>query len=107
MVMKKGKIKPFNVIDNSKLPEMDIDGILIAGDPIEIDSEIYFVCDTNHELQEGIQEIGVVPLVVRNPKKVENIGTYIKCLSIAHRRIQFRKQNNICDFDDCDEMVIS
>jgi hypothetical protein len=57
--------------------------------------------------KDGFQEIGVIPLVVKNPAKVDNINSYVKCLSIAHRRIQFRKNNHICDFNDCDEMIIS
>jgi hypothetical protein len=49
----------------------------------------------------------VIPLVVKNPDKVANIKDYINCLSVAHRRIQFRKKNNICDLNECDEMIIS
>lgn len=100
------KIKPFNVIDYSPLPEMEVDILPEGGDPVEIDGEIYFVCDTNiNELDK--QAIEVIPLVVKNPTGVENIHDYVKCLTIAQRRIQFRKANNICDIYDCDEMVIS
>jgi len=49
----------------------------------------------------------VIPLVVRNPSNVEDIDEYIKCLSIAHRRVQFKNKNGICDITNCDEMVIS
>jgi hypothetical protein len=68
---------------------------------------MYFVCETKSKGKDSFQEIGVIPLVVKNPAKVVNISSYIKCLSIAHRRIQFRKKNNICDLNICDEMIIS
>jgi hypothetical protein len=106
-IMKKVKIKPFNVIDNTELPLIIVDTIPVDGDPVEIDSEMYYACETNYKEKNGVQEIGVIPLVVRNPAKAANIGNYIKCLSIAQRRIQFRNDNNICDFNDCDEMIIS
>jgi hypothetical protein len=100
------KIKPFNIIDLTSLPEITIDTLPVNGDPLEVDREMYFVCETNlKEMDE--QKIGVIPLIVKNPSKVENIDSYIKCLTIAQRRIQYRKANNICDFNDCDEMVIS
>jgi hypothetical protein len=105
--MNKVKIKPFNVIDNTDLPEITADQFPADGDPIEIDREMYYVCETKCKRKDGFQEIGVIPLVVKNPAKVVNINSYIKCLSIAHRRIQFRKKNNICDFNDCDEMIVS
>ena len=100
------KIKPFNVIDHSSLPEITVDKLPVDGDPLEIEREMYFVCEANlREMNE--QKIGVIPLVVKNPAKVDNIDSYIKCLTIAQRRVQFRKANNICDFNDCDEMQIS
>jgi hypothetical protein len=100
------KIKPFNVIDQSSLPEITVNKPPVDGDPLEIDREIYYVCSANLKEIDG-QKIGVIPLVVRNPAMVDNIDRYIKCLTIAQRRVQFRKANNICNFNDCDEMVIS
>lgn len=105
--MKGVKIKPFNVIDNTELPEIMADSIPVDGDPFEIEREMYYACETDNQEKDGVWEIGVIPLLVKNPAKVANIKTYIKCLSIAQRRIQFRKDNNICDFNDCDEMIIS
>jgi hypothetical protein len=105
--MKKVIIRPLNVIDNTELPVIKVDSIPVDGDPVEIEREMYYVCETIHKENDGVQEIGVIPLVVRNPAKVVNISNYIKCLTIAQRRIQFRKDNNICDFNDCDEMTIS
>ena len=100
------KIKPFNVINHTILPEITVKRLLVDGDPLEIEKEMCFVCEANlKEMDE--QKTGVIPLVVKNPAKVENIESYIKCLTIAQRRIQFRKANNICDFNDCDEMVIT
>ncbi|MDP4222046.1 MAG: hypothetical protein Q8868_01925 [Bacteroidota bacterium] len=104
--MSKVKIRPFNVIDHTDLPEIKLDRIPVDGDPLEIDREMYYVCETNF-LENDDKKIGVIPLVVKNPSKVANIESYINCLSIAHRRVQFRKEKNICDFNDCDEMVIS
>ncbi len=105
--MKRIKIKPFNVIDSTELPLMMVDRIPVDGDPLEIEKEMYYACETKYLEKNGIQEVGVIPLVVRNPNNVVNIKNYIKCLSIAQRRIQFRKDNNICDFNDCNEMIIS
>ena len=105
--MSKVKFKPFNVIDKTDLPEITANQFPAEGDPLEIDREMYYVCDTNYQEKNDLNKIGVIPLVVKNPAKVVNINSYIKCLSIAHRRIQFRKNNNICDFNDCDEMIIS
>jgi hypothetical protein len=105
--MSRVKIKPFNVIDQTDLPEMTIDRLPVEGDPLEIDREMYYVCETKGKGKDGLQEIGVIPLVVKNPAKVVNIESYIKCLSTAQRRIQYRKENNICDLNDCDEMIIS
>lgn len=105
--MKKMKLRPFNVIDHTDLQEITVDRVPVEGDPIEINKEMYYVCETNYQEENGIQKIGLIPLVVRNPTKVDNIKSYIKCLSAAQRRIQYRKENNICDFNDCDEMIIS
>jgi len=105
--MNEVKIKAFNVIDQTDLAVITFDQIPVAGDPLEIDREMYYVCETKTKEKEGLLEIGVIPLVVKNPAKVQNIQSYIHCLSIAHRRIQFRKNNNICDLNDCDEMIIS
>ena len=105
--MSKVKIKPFNVIENTYLPEITVNQFPDDGDPIEIDREMYYVCETKCKEKDGFQEIGVIPLVVKNPAKVVNINSYIKCLSIAHRRLQFMKDKEICDLDNCDEMIIS
>lgn len=88
-------IKPFNVIDRNELPEIKVDRLPVDGDPLEIDREMYFVCETNSQQKEGFRKIGVIPLVIKNPKKVENIESYLRYLSIAQRRIQYRDNNNI------------
>jgi hypothetical protein len=105
--MTKVKIIPFNVVDHTDLPAITVDHVPVDGDPLEIDRDMYYVCETNYRQKDGLQEIGVIPLVVKNPAKVANIKDYIKCLSIAHRRIKFRKEKKICDLNDCDEMIIS
>ncbi len=103
----KMKIKPFNVVDHTDLPEITVDRMPADGDPVEIDREMYYACEKNSQEAEGVPVIGVIPLVVKDPSRVVNIESYIKCLSIAHRRVQFMKDNNICELNDCDEMVIS
>jgi hypothetical protein len=100
------KIKPFNVIDHTSLPDIQVDKLPVDGDPLEIEGELYFVCEANFK-EMGEQRVGVIPLVVKNPARVDNIDSYIKCLTIAQRRIKFRKVNNICDFNEWDEMLIS
>jgi hypothetical protein len=105
--MSKVKIKPFDVVDHTDLPVITVDQVPVDGDPLEINGEMYYVCEKNYDHKDDPQEIGVIPLVVKNPAKVLNIENYIKCLSIAHRRIQFRKDKEICDLDNCDEMIIS
>jgi len=105
--MSKVKIKPFNVVDHTDLPDIVLDRLPVDGDPLEIDREMYYVCETNYQEKDDLHKIGVIPLVVKNPAKVLNIESYIKCLSTAQRRIQYRKENNICDLNDCDEMIIS
>lgn len=105
--MRKVVIRPYNVIDNTDLPEMSVDQIPTDGDPIEIDRQMYYICEKSYETKDGLQKIGVIPLVVRNPAKVENIKDYIHCLSIAHRKVLFKNDKGICDLDNCDEMIIS
>lgn len=105
--MNKIAIKPFNVVDQTDLPLLKVDQFPVEGDPIEIDREMYYVCEKNYGQKDGIQKIGVIPLVVKNPARVLNIKSYLKCLSIAQRRVQFRKGKDICDLDNCDEMIIS
>jgi hypothetical protein len=105
--MKKLAIRPFDVVAGADLPEMSVDQIPAEGDPLEINGELYFVCEKNWLQQADPPVIGVIPLVVRNPSQVLNIKEYIQCLSIAHRRVQFKNENGICDLENCDEMIIS
>jgi hypothetical protein len=100
-------IKPYNVVEHINLPEISIDKIPTDGDPLEINGELYFVCAQNIEEQTDNPMIGVIPLIVRNPANVKNIEKYINCLSIAHRKVQFKNDKGICDLDNCDEMIIS
>ena len=105
--MNKVIIKPYNVIDSTDLPEVSVDQIPTDGDPIEINSEMYYACEKSYETKNGLQKIGVIPLVVRNPLKVLDINKYIHCLSLAHRKVQFKNDKGICDLDSCNEMIIS
>lgn len=105
--MKSIIIKPYNIVDNTELPEVSVDQIPADGDPLEINKELYYVCKNIFEPNTDHQKIDVIPLVVRNPSKVENIKEYIRCLSIAHRRVLFKNANGICDLENCDEMIIT
>jgi hypothetical protein len=105
--MKNVMIRPINIIDNTVLPEVSVNQKPTDGDPIEISGEMYYVCDNPGNKIPGSPEIGVIPLVVRNPASVSNIEEYIKCLSIAHRKVRFRNENGPCDLDNCEEMIIS
>jgi len=103
--MKEAKI--YNVTDKRTLPSMSFEKYPEAGEPLEIEKEMYYVCNRDNGKDSESITIDVIPLVVRNPRNVENIKSYLDCLSIAHRRVQFRKENKTCDFEDCDEMIIS
>jgi hypothetical protein len=105
--MNKIVIKPYNVIDNSDLPEISVDKIPSDGDPVEIKGELFFVCENKNESNPDSPAIGLIPLVVRNPAKVSNIDKYIRCLSIAHRKVKFKNEEGACDLENCDEMIIS
>ena len=100
-------IKPYDVVSHADLPEISVESLPTDGDPLEISGELYFVCEQAHMKKTETQIIGVIPLVVRNPSKVQNINKYIECLSIAHRKVQFRNERGICNLPDCDEMIIS
>jgi hypothetical protein len=95
-----------NVTDNLSLPAISVDGNLKEGDPVEINQEMYFVCERFCSKKGELESLGVIPLIVRNPLKVQNINDYIKCLSIAHRRVKFIKDGKECCMDECDEMRI-
>jgi hypothetical protein len=105
--MNKVSIIPRDVISNENLPGISVDSVPTQGDPVEVDGELYFVCEQTPEQKDNIPVIGVIPLVVRNPQKVKDINKYIDCLSIAHRKVRFRNSKGYCDLENCDEMVIS
>jgi hypothetical protein len=105
--MNKIVIKPFNLIDQTDLPELSVDQIPVNGEPLEIEEELYYVCEDDRIQHDANRVIGVIPLVVRDPLKVSNIHEYIHCLSIAHRHVQFKNKKGTCDFDKCDEMIIT
>lgn len=98
-------ITPYNVVDNTELPEMLVDQFPTDGDALEISGETYYVCQYVQPFESPV--IGVIPLVVRNPSRISNIKDYIECLSIAHRRVLFKNSKGICDLENCDEMIIT
>jgi hypothetical protein len=103
--MDKITITPYNVVDNTELPEMSVEQLPIDGDALEISGETYYVCQFVQTVESPV--IGVIPLVVRNPSKVSNRKNYIECLSIAHRRVLYKNANGMCDLENCDEMIIT
>jgi hypothetical protein len=105
--MNKLVITPFNVVDKARLPEMLVDQLPSDGDPLEVNGELYYVCENITLQQSDSPMIGVIPLVVRNPSNVTNIDKYIECLSIAHRKVLFKNAKGPCNLANCDEMVIS
>lgn len=105
--MNKLVITPFNVVDKTELPKMVVDQIPSDGDPLEVDGELYYVCENISLQQSDRPMVGVIPLVVRNPSNVTNIEKYIECLSIAHRKVLFKNAQGSCSLENCEEMVIS
>jgi hypothetical protein len=105
--MNKTIIKLFDVVDQTELPEMSVDNIPANGDALEIKGEVYYVCENLSKQPSDPQVIGVIPLIVKNPANVSNIKEYIQCLSLAHRRVQFKNAKGNCDIESCDEMIIT
>jgi len=88
-------IKPFNVIDRNELPEVTVDRIPVDGDPLEIDREMYFVCETNHQVVEGRQAVRVIPLVIKNTNEIKNMESYLQSLHVALRRMQYLRNISV------------
>lgn len=105
--MNQVSIKPYNVLTHSELPDVNVEELPSDGDPIEINGELFFVCERIILDDSPIPQIGVIPLIVRDPAKIPNIDQYIKCLSQAHRRVQFRNRKGDCRLENCEEMIIS
>ena len=105
--MNKTIIKLFDVVDQTELPDMSVDNIPTNGDALEIKGEVYYVCENISKQPSDPQMIGVIPLIVKNPSNVSNIKEYIQCLSLAHRRVQFKNAKGNCDIENCDEMIIT
>ena len=83
------KLKPYNVIDRTDLPEVTVEQLPVNGDPLEINSQMYFVCETNNQVKDGTQIIRVIPHVIKNATKAKNTESYLESLSVALRRMQY------------------
>jgi hypothetical protein len=105
--MEKIIVKPLNLIDSTHLPEVVLDQKLTTGDPLEINGEMFYVCELPGRESTDSSVLPLIPLVVRNPANIPDIKEYIKCLSMAHRRVQFRNRQGVCDLESCDEMIIT
>lgn len=100
-------IKPYNVLTHTELPDVSVEDIPSDGDPIEINGELFFVCERILLDDSPMPQIGVIPLIVRDPSKIPNIDQYIQCLAHAHRRVKFRNSQGECRLENCEEMIIS
>jgi sorbitol-specific phosphotransferase system component IIA len=83
-------IKPYNVIDRSDLKEITVDQLPVLGDPLEVDSNMYLICEINNQVNEEAQSVGVIPIVYKTDKKLTN-ENFLESLSVALREIQHRK----------------
>lgn len=104
--MEKKILKIYDVVGEAPQREISSDRIPSDGDPLQIDGEMYFVCERNLDRPDG-PEIGVIPLVVRNPSRISNIKHYIDCLSMAHRKVLFRNSQGISGLEDSEEMIVT
>jgi hypothetical protein len=104
--MEKKVIKLYDVVSDKDLPQISVDEIPSDGAPLEIEGDLYFVCEREN-IQTVTPAIGVIPLVVRNPASISNIDQYIKCLSMAHRSVKFRNKKGPADLDHAEEMIIT
>lgn len=80
-------IKPFNVIDRTNLKEVTVDRIPVIGDPVEVDSNMYLICDIHNQVNEGVQSVGVIPLVYKTNNAL-NTENYLESLNVALRKMQ-------------------
>jgi hypothetical protein len=103
--MEKTVIKLYDVVSDKDLSQISVDKMPSEGEPIEIEGDLYFVCELDN-LQAVNPAIGVIPLIVRNPAGISNIGQYLKCLSKAHRSVKFRNEKGPTDLEQADEMII-
>lgn len=81
-------IKPFNVIDRAALNEVSVDRVPVIGDPLEVNSTMYLICDIHTNLSADGQSVGVIPIVYKTDNKVFNTENYIESLYVALRRMQ-------------------
>jgi hypothetical protein len=98
-------LKLYNVITDAELPDMSVSELPSDGDPLEIAGELYFVCERDYT-RPDIPLIGVIPLIVKNPSRITNIDQYLKCLSKAHRRVQYRHKINGSESENSEEIII-
>jgi hypothetical protein len=85
------EVKVFNLTDKAELQSITIEACPPDGEPIEINNEMYYVCETECDESGEIKSIGVIPLVAKDPGKIKDIKGYVNCLSIAHKRVSLRK----------------
>lgn len=81
-------IKPYNVIDRSDLKEITVDRIPAVGDTLEVDSDLYLVCDIHNVVNDCTQAVGVIPIVYKTENKAFNTENYLESLYVALKRMQ-------------------
>jgi len=82
-------IRPYNLIDRVDLKELKVDRIPVIGDPVEIDSDMYIICDIHELGNDCRQTVGVIPLVNKTNKEL-NKENYLESLNVALRKMQER-----------------
>lgn len=93
----------YDVTDNSSLPPVPVDRCTKIGDPLEINHEMYYICEMNYTGDGELSSVGVIPLVVRNTVSVEDIQGYLNCLSLARGRDLKRNGEEPGDPDECSD----
>ncbi len=79
---------PFNIIDRTELPSVRLDQVPVNGDTMEINSQIYYVCDTDDVKYDHYQTVRVIPGIIGNTFKGAVSGSYFESLSAAITRLQ-------------------
>lgn len=86
-------VKPFNVIDRTELPPVNVDQLPVNGDALRIDAKEYFVCGTDDLGKDGWFAVKVIPRVTRYTSGGGNLGSYFESLAVALKNMQYKSNN--------------
>lgn len=81
-------IKPYNVIDHAELNAVSVERAPVIGDPLEVESEMYLICDIYKQVNDNEHSVGVIPVVYKTEDKSINAENYLESLYVALRRMQ-------------------